>query len=132
MAPTAPDAGRTFLGHYTLANPLVCWLLRSAPHLLSEPPGELRLSDAKPPQCPNVSYNRHGQTIQGPHAMVLRPGQWVCYRHEEPVREAIEIEYEPAPPVDVLRRTGEMLDYQWDPGKGRYVVAAMGARDGEP
>lgn len=109
----APDAGNTALGHWTLANPMVCWLLRNAPELLAATPTELR-QPATPPLCPEDNW-----------PMRFRPGQWVCYRHEEPVRKPIRPKYERAPDFDVLSHTNDTLDWVWSDAEGRHVVVVL-------
>jgi len=113
MIPPAPDAGRSYLGHYSIVNPWTVWLLNRAPELLTEPASRLTRTDAYAPLC----------HIGRPHRMVLRPGEWVCYLHD--VRVKIEPKYERAPKADVLSRTAEMLDYVWDDLEGRYAIVSL-------
>ena len=113
----APDAARSFLGNYSVVNPMVLWLLREAPHLLTEDASRFHRG-ARAPACPNPFCGE---------AMVFRPNAWVCYQHREPIRQKIEVEYERAPKVDVLSRAGngKMLDWQFDELKGRYVMVEV-------
>ncbi len=118
----APDAGNTFLGHYTLANPMVCWLLANAPEVLAETPTEVR-EPAKPPLCPRDNWTmRLRPPTEERHSAL---GQWVCYRHKAPVRQQIQPGYEPAPDYDVLAHVGDELDWVWSDAWGCHVVKVV-------
>jgi len=110
----APDAGNTVLGHYSLLNPVVAWLLRKAPGLLAEPASALRESDVRPPRCPER------------HRMVWRGAEYACYLHAEPVRQKIALRYERAPEGDVLSLTDRVLDWRWSDEARRYVMVVTG------
>ncbi len=108
-----PDAGRSALGHWTLANPMVAWLMRQDPAVLAKTPAEFQAGQAAP-TCP-----------VGPHQMRWRPGWWKCWRHEDVVEVRQELEIERAPKGDVLNRLDEMLDYRWDADRCEYVVVQI-------
>lgn len=118
MTAIPPDAGRSALGHWTLANPLVSWLLGRDPALLAKTPAELKAGQTAP-TCP-AGFVRH--------PMLWRPGWWKCWRHGDVVEVRQELEIERAPRGDVLSRLGEILDYRWDPDRREYVVVEMPQR----
>ena len=108
-----PDAGVSALGHWTLASPMVVWMLTHAPDLLACRPKAL-VSRRGVLRCPPPCYK----------AMVRRPGAWKCYRHDPPYVREDGDPYERAPELDVLGRTGELLDWQIDPHTGEYAIVA--------
>ena len=117
MTAIPPDAGRSALGHWTLANPMVAWLMKRDPTLLAKTPAEFQAGHA-PPAC-------RADPEMMPHPMLWRPGWWKCWRHGDVVEVRQELEIERAPPGDVLTRLGDMLDYRWDPEQREYVVVQV-------
>lgn len=95
-----PDAGASYLGTYTLANPWTLWLLEHEPGLLSTPPSALHSSDVgKPPTCAataEVFKGTRWYRYKRPcgEAMKYRPGAWCCYQHRETVRVPTHPKYE--------------------------------------
>lgn len=88
--PPAPDAGASILGHYGLANPLVCWYLSRDPEFLAYTPTELAEFSsryASPPRCRHEVTWRDGNTGMCGAPMKWRYDEhgrplWKCYMHE--------------------------------------------------
>jgi len=118
-----PDAGASVFGAYGLKNPLVLYLLRTAPELLSLTPDQLygRVR-VRPPDC---------RLCQRP--MAFRLDGWVCYRHAEPVRLAFDYEPQAARVSgrrDILADLGRELDIIY--ASGRWHVVDMEMPAGPP
>lgn len=122
------DAGRSYLGTYGIVgNVWATWLLGLESELLMSPATSFGIQVSSP-LCPVYKWGEKR------HGMVLRPGEWVCYRHGEDhvERKQIKPAIPKAPKLDVLSRVGlnEMLDYQWDDKECRYVVVAIDLESG--
>jgi len=114
-----PAGGETYMGVYTLANPIVAWLIGLAPEIVAEPAERLRRGGDTPPRCPIEECGAR---------MHYRPGAWRCYQHDETVTVAVRPHYAPAPRGDVLSRASEMLDYVYSDEEGWHIEAIEAAR----
>jgi hypothetical protein len=108
------DAGSSYLGAYTLGNPLVTWLIGRAPELVAEDVSETSRAE-RPPLCPQLQSRGWGHCNE-PMQLRARPAKgvsgsrgtscWVCYRHTEPHEIAVLPAYPRAPAGDVLSGIG--------------------------
>ena len=118
MSPIPPELDRgSYVSHYGLLNPWTLWLLRRAPELVALRPSELR-APKQALLCPKCRY-----------PMVARPGGYVCYHHDPPVRcrtalEAPKLRWAPHQP-SALSLVGEDVDIEWSPELGGYVVVPL-------
>ncbi len=112
MTDPPPDAGASYLGTYGFG-PWTVWLMNRASELVAETLAEL-MKSRRPPLCPACCL-----------PMVRRPDAWKCYRHrghvdgeELPPTVVLDV-FKPlrAPQIDVLRRTGDMLDTVYEDGE---------------
>lgn len=114
-----PDAGASVFGAYGLKNPLVLYLLRAAPELLSLTPDQLHgRARVRAPDC---------RLCQRP--MVFRLDGWVCYRHGEPARLAFGYEAQPGRVGhrDILADLARALDVIYADGRWHVVDMEMPA-----
>ena len=76
--------GGSYLAHYGIRNPWTLWLLRQAPELLGHTPTTLRTRDLRP-ICPAC-------WLYPPQRMLRRGAEWVCYKHDPPVRRRAKLD----------------------------------------
>lgn len=101
-----PDAGASYLGAYGIVNAWAIWLSTRRPDLAELTPQEVqRQLQGPPPGCPARRCRAR---------MVPRAGEWVCYRHEPPIREKDGLRLSRAPRFDALAHVDDVLDYQRD------------------
>ena len=118
------DAGRSYMGTFSVTNPWSCWLLGMGAELLALDPEKIMRSNrlGVAPACPEATA-----TGANGHRMVYRPGAWRCYRHEgiDPPTILMSVKLDRAPKGDVLSRVNEALDYQFDERAGKFVITVL-------
>lgn len=98
----------SFLNHYSLTNPVTCWLIGKAPEIVAAGPSSLYSHD-RPPRCPRVVDEVAGTKCG--EAMKLRPGWWKCFMHgDEPEVIRVRPDYSPTLEGDVLALLADLVE----------------------
>ena len=131
MTTHAPDNGASFAGRYGLSNPTVAWLINSGfGELVALRPEEMQ-QEEKGPMCPSpttryVDFDNQAFYTKDEHCpekMLWRGADWVCYRHDEPVRRRRmpRLQEIPLPPFSTFDVIGKevSLEYSKQPWEAK-------------